>query len=145
MATVKLTTYYEVTVDSIVYRLGSLTSPVSVTVGTGESDIRRDVVAQNTTKTLVDVTAGPLTDFDFLAIKSDQDVILEMVTDDDGSTGERAYTVKLLAGNLFVLTSDVSYANYTVNFGGGTLDKITTVRVRNLGSTSANVESHAWT
>lgn len=143
MATIKLTTYYEVTVDSITYRLGSLT-PVEITASAGESDIRRDVVAQNTTKTLLDVTAGPLTDFDFACIVSDQDVHVELICDDDASIGQKELTVKLLANCPFVLSSDVSYANYTANFGGGTLDKITTIRVRNLGATSANVTIHAW-
>ena len=144
MATISYISYYEANVGGILYKLGSV-EPVSITAGTGEVDIRRDVVATNTTKTLVDVTAGSITDFDFLMVVSDQDVHLEMITDDDASIGQKEYTVKLLANCPFALSSDISYANYTANFGGGTLDKITTVRVRNLGATSANVTCHTWT
>ena len=140
--TIKLTARYEVTVGGNTYSLGS-PDPVSISVA-GQSFIQRVSVAQNTTVTLLDTTAD-LANFDFAFILSDQDVILELVTDDDASVGEEPYTIKLLANVPFVLGSNVSYANYTVNFGGGTLDVINTIRVRNLGATTANVSIHAWT
>lgn len=140
--TIKLTSRYEVTVDGQIYSLGS-PDPVSITVA-GQSFIQRVSVAQNTTVTLLDTTTD-LSDFDFAMILSDQDVILELVTDDDASVGEEPYTIGLKANVPFVLARDDSYANYTVNFGGGTLDVINTIRVRNLGATTANVSIHAWT
>ena len=59
--------------------------------------------------------------------------------------GDELYTLELSAGVPLVLGDDVSYANYTVNFGAGTLDVIQRVRVRNLGATTANVTLLAGT
>ena len=140
--TLKITARYEVLVDGVLYALGP-TAPASLSVA-GQNFCQRVTVAQNTTVNLLDVTQD-LADFDFLFVVSDQDVMLELVTDDDDGVGEEAYTVELKAGIPFLLASDTSYANYTVNFGGGTLDVITTVRARNLGATTANVSIHAWT
>ena len=140
--TIKLTSRYEVVVNGVIYSLGS-SEPVSISVA-GQNFQQRMACAQNTTVTLLDTTAD-LADFDFLFIVSDQDVYLELVTDDDASIGERSYTVLLAAGVPFVLGSDNSYANYTVNFGGGTIDVITTIRARNLGATTANISIAAWT
>jgi hypothetical protein len=135
---VKYVSYFEVVSDATVIRGGSL-SPVSITAG---SDILFDVrqsLANNTTTVLFDDTesAHPA-DFDFLFIVSTQDIYLELTTDQNAGVGDELYTLPLAANVPFVLARDDSYANYTANFGGGTLDTIERIRARNIsGSTAA--------
>lgn len=114
---------------------GSPSTPVQITLGSGLT-MKRDVsVAQNTTATLFNTT-NDLSDFDFLVITATVDMYLELTTDLDNSVGDEVYTIPLLANVPFILGRDDSYANYTANFAGGTLDVIQRIRVRNLGATT---------
>jgi hypothetical protein len=90
-------------------------------------------------------TAGTeLADFDILLLASDYDLMVELTTDYGNDVGDEPHTFGLLGsgttgtwGPPLILTRDDSYANYTVNFGGGTLDVIDRVRVRNLSASQA--------
>lgn len=120
---------------------GSLVTPALVTAeAVGAAAIDRTIVAAASggTGTLLD-NSTDLAAFAFLFIVSDQDVVLEIVTDANAGVGRVASTVTLKAHVAFVLGSNVAYANYTVSFGGGTLDTIDTLKVKNNGSAAANV------
>ena len=141
MPTLNLLQYASVRVDGRIYEVGSLTKPHGIDV-TGLVHEQIHTVGTETTVKIFDID-DDISDFDFLFIESDQDLILELVTDDDGDVGEEVFTVGLDGsgtagkyGGAFVLCRDTSYANYTVNFGGGTLDNIETIRVRNLNDTT---------
>ena len=110
----------------------------TITLGTGLTFYKMVSIAQSTTGTLYDATTD-LSTFQFLLVVSDQDVYLELTADQNASYGTELITTKILAGIPFVLGTNAAYANYTVNFGGGTVDVIDRVRVRNLGATTANV------
>lgn len=124
-------------------RHGSMTAPTILTF-TGEvKPIVVDVATETTVK-LLDVSVDHMTAFSYVMIAADQDVMIELVTDDGNEVGERVYTIKIEGsgtagtyGPAFELHSNVSYANYTVNFAAGTLDTIETIRVRNLSTTTA--------
>lgn len=75
----------------------------------------------------------------FLHLTADGALMLELTTDTNGSIGDELYTVRLAALAPFTLASGVSYANYTANFGGGTLDVIDRLRVRNLGASAVSL------
>jgi hypothetical protein len=124
--------------DGIAIPFGNASTPKVITLGTGLAGSKPYSVAQNTTKTLFDATTD-LADFDCMIILSDQDVYLELTADQNATYGTQLFAPKVLAGVPFILGSDDAYANYTVNFGGGTVDVIDRVRVRNLGATTANV------
>lgn len=124
--------------DGIPIPFGNASTPKVITLGTGICGKKDVSCAQNTTKTIYDASTD-LADFDFLAILSDQDVMVEFTTDANGGVGDEFYTMELAAGVWFILGDDVSYANYTSAFGGGTLDVIDKIKVRNLGATTANV------
>lgn len=102
------------------------------------------VLAQNAHGTLWDAANGP-TDFTYLEIKSDTGdaanglVFIELTTDENNTYGTRYQTFALLANVPFVLASSASYANYTANFGGGTISAIQKVRVKNLNTATATV------
>lgn len=97
-------------------------------------------VAASTTVTLYDATVDSVSAFDFLWIESDEDVVLEFITDQNNGVGKEVYTVTLIGGGEpFLLGSNVSYANYTTNFAGGTLDVIDKILCRNLGTDTATV------
>lgn len=100
-------------------------------------------LAQNATGTLWLSSQGP-SDFAFAVIQSDTGdanngyVILEETTDVSGTP--QLYT-KALAANVPVFYgSSQSYTGYVANFGGGTLSKIQRFRVKNLNSSTANVQ-----
>jgi len=139
---VQLYQYYIVDIDGKAYRGGSISSPVTVSAA-GQKLDNVYSVATNTVQKIFDVDEGPLSDFDFLWIETDFDVMLELVTDDDADVGEEIYTVPLKGsqtansyGAPLVLIGDDSYAGYTVNFAAGTLDVIETLRVKNLDNTN---------
>ena len=97
-------------------------------------------VAANTTVTLYDSTTDACDDFDFLWIDSNEDVILELITDQNNGVGKRSATIEVTGGGPpEILGSDASYANYTTNFAGGTLDVIDKILCRNLGTDTATV------
>ncbi len=124
--------------------IGSLDIPTFVIPSTGARFEKQALaLAQNSIAKLFDATTD-LPDFTFAYILSDQGtaaapVMLELVTDASNVVKTTPYTVPLLAGVPFVLFGSASYANYTVNFGGGTLSKINLMRVKNLNSGAANV------
>jgi len=91
-------------------------------------------------------TTDNLADFDLLVVTSTAaGVFVELTTDPDNSVGDEVFTVELAANVPLVLGSKRSYANYTADFGGGTIDAIQRVRVKNTGTTAATVELVAVT
>lgn len=126
---------------------GSLDIPVIIPASTAPQVYSKDLsLAQNTSGTLWDATNGP-SDFTYLEIKSDTGdssngwVIVETTTDEGNTYGIKYQTFALRAGVPFILASSVSYANYTANFGGGTLSTIQRIRVKNLNSATALVSA----
>ncbi|MHB1950115.1 MAG: hypothetical protein ACYCQK_01420 [Acidiferrobacteraceae bacterium] len=101
-------------------------------------------LAQNAKGTLWDSANSP-NDFTYAEIKSDTGdsvngwVVIELTTDENNTYGTQYFTIALLANVPLVLGSSSSYANYTANFGGGTLSKIQRVRVKNLNTATATV------
>lgn len=135
-----VTSYGELQVNGEMYRWGNQSQPSRHSV-TGDN-VRDSsfVVSSGGGKVLLWSALADLpASFTLLVIESDQDVVVEFVTDDGGEVGEELATVTVVAGIPLILGSDDSYANYTVNFGGGTLDNIETIRAENSGGTNANV------
>lgn len=123
---------------------GSLDIPTFVVPSSG-APFRKTIeaLAQNSIAKLYDATTD-ISDFTFCYVLSDTGtkaapVMLELVTDNANVVKTTPYTVPLLAGVPFVLFGSTSYANYTVNFGGGTLSVINLLRVKNLNSAAANI------
>lgn len=125
--------------DSRPFGKGKL-QPISLAAIEGKTFEREYTVATTTTQEVFNVT-NDLGSFDYLEVVSDiSGVYVELTTDQNGSVGDEFYTIELVAKLPLILFGDGSYANYTSNFGGGTLDAIERVRVRNVsGSTTAKV------
>lgn len=103
-------------------------------------------VASSTTVTLYDATVDAVSAFDFLWIESDEDVMLELITDQNNGVGKEVYTIEVIGGGPpQIFSSNASYANYTTNFAGGTLDVIDKILCRNLGDDTATVRRVAVT
>lgn len=133
--------YMSVNVDGEHIELGSLTTPITRTLTNDVVYRRVFKVGTETTQKIWDVDDVDLSAFEYLWIATDFDLMLELITDDDGDNGQELYTLGLLGtgtakkyGIPFVLARDDSYANYTINFGGGTLDVIEELTVRNLST-----------
>lgn len=146
MATLRHYSYTEVVLDGTKHSIGSLTDPVEISVS-GELLYDRTFSVATTAKQLIfSVSNVDLADFDFLVVLSDKDdVVLELVTDDGNEVGERVGTYELRANVPFVLGSDDSYANHTVDFAAGTLDSVETLRVKNNNSATARIRVMAVT
>ena len=143
MGTARLYQRLEIDIDGITYSLGSRDVPQTITFGSDLHVLKTLNVAASGTTEVFDVD-DDLADFDVLAIACDRNLVLELVTDDDGNVGQEDFTIGLLGtgtdndfGPLFVLTRDDSYANYTVAFAGGTLDVIERLTVKNLDASNA--------
>ena len=122
----------------------AMQSPVSVTASTGIVHDQSFSLATATTVKIFDIDED-LADFDVLVIVSDTNVYLETVVDDDADVGEVASTIPITANVPFILGRDDAYANYTVNFAGGTLDVIETLRIRNVSGGTAIINIFAAT
>src|SRR3990167_7282585 len=124
MASIHVVSYVQATVNGKKYEFGSLGTPVAIAAASNlVHEITRSV-ATNTTVTLYDATVD-IADFDFLLIASDQTIILEYTTDQNGGVGDEFFTEEWAGSgtaNVYgvprMFTSDASYANYTSNFGG---------------------------
>src|SRR5688500_5163274 len=113
-------------------------NPIEIEV-TGTFTDHRISVAATTTKTIWTASSDELADFDFLWIESDQELYVELTVDVGGEVGDELLTKVIQANQPFVLISDDALANYTANFATGTEDVIDRLRIRNPGSTAANV------
>lgn len=143
MAEALITSFGELAVGGKVYRWGVPSQPTRHTVtGDNARDGLFDVKGSGSGSPVVLLWSAALdlpSSFKLLVLESDQEVVVEFVTDDGNDVGEEVYTVTLSAGIPLILGGDGSYANYTVNFAGGTLDVIEAIRAKNLGATDAVV------
>jgi hypothetical protein len=128
--------YGELAVAGKVYRWGSQ-QPVRHTVTAANVADKVVSVALDATELLWSALVDEPSSFALLVIETDAVVMLELVTDDGADIGEEIITVELNPGFPLMLGDDVSYAGYTVNFGGGTLDKIETIRAKKLSGAAA--------
>jgi len=131
--------------DGIGRVFGSLDLPTILSGFSGAPPLEIGTsLATNATATLWANTGIPA-DFLYGVLISDQGdstngfVMVELTTDLNASIGKEQYTVGLRAGIPFIIPCSSSYANYTDNFGGGTLDHIEQIRVKNLNTSTANV------
>lgn len=137
---------YAVLIDASGQRtvVGSMVDPANLSTSfEGVIDRRVYTVDATTTKLAWDsaATGQPATTFRFLWIKANvEDVYVQLVTDANSGVGDEYYTVELKKGLAFILGSQASYANYTADFGGGTIDTIDEIWIRNTGSAEATVE-----
>lgn len=142
---VKTVCYMEVAIDGIVKRVGSV-SPVSISAATGIAYDKDFSLGNNTTATIFDASAATcLADFDYLIVISSVDMYMELTTDQNNGVGDEILTVPLTANLPFLLGRDDSYANYTSNFGGGTLDVIDRIRARNISGGTGTLRIVALT
>jgi len=123
---------------------GSPDGPIAiggVTVGVKKTF----TLAPNATQILWASTNSDPADFLYARIKSSVGdsangfPMLELTTDLANVSGRQVYTVPLLADGPFKLFGSQSYANYTLNFGGGVLSKIQQFRVKNLNLAAATI------
>jgi len=69
--------------------------------------------------------------------------MLELTTDLAGAVLTGYATLGLIKNLPYELFCSTSYANYTANFGGGTLKTIGRFRVKNLNATTTHCENLA--
>lgn len=122
--------------------LGSLVDPVNLTTSFN-GIVERQVysLAASAATRVYDPSTSPASTFSFLWIRADtEDVFVQLTTDSNNGVGAEQYTVELKKNLALVLGSNVSYANYTPPFSGGTLDVIDEIRVKNTGSETASIE-----
>jgi hypothetical protein len=133
--TVNVTSFITAQLPTGLLRLGR-TTPVAVTAASGLVHDQTLSVTSAASVVLFDATQD-IADFDFLAIVSDQDIYLELTADQNGSFGDELLAFKLKANVPFFLAYDDAYANYTANFGGGTLDVIDRIRAKAVATTAS--------
>lgn len=143
MATLTSYNYIVTVINGITYTFGSLSVPKFFTLSDENAYVYSASIPVSSSASILDVSTD-ISDFDFLLIASDYDVMIEFVTDDGDHVGERSYTIEVAgsgtAGEMgipSILTSNSSYANYTVGFAGGTLDVIEKVTAKNNSTTTA--------
>lgn len=127
---------------------GSMSVPTFIALA-GETLQKRLELSALETAVLFDASADALATWDLAWIQADHDVTLEFVVDQGGEVGTVVFTLVLkgsgVTGQLglpLMLGSQVSVANPTVDFGGGTNDLIEKISVKNASATAvAHVEA----
>ena len=146
MAYAKL--YFALVVEDqsrVLHAIGDLINPVSVPTVTGRVYDQSFSVAASGTQEVFNIDNN-LGDFQILVIVSDTSaVMLEWTVDKNAGVGDEFATQYMAANVPAIIPSDIAYANYTSNFGGGTLDKIERLRVKNTATTTAKVRVFAVT
>lgn len=106
-------------------------------------------VATSTTITCIDTTGddSAVDSFLYCAVMlvsgEANKVFVEFEIDKDNSVGDERITLPLpFDGAMLCIPGYQGYANYTTNFGGGTLDKIERIRLRNTSTGTTAVV--AW-
>ena len=143
MSTVSLTAHFTTTIDGDEVTDGSLTTPISHSIGTAGSEIIYDkifsIAASGGTAKVFDVADNQnLTDFEFLWIVPSVDVLIQLNVDDNNGVGERFFTFRAKANVPFIMSSNVAFANSSDSFGG-TSDFLERINVKNDGSSAAKV------
>lgn len=124
------------------HQLGSMVDPVNLAHDfEGLVERRIHSLAASMTERVWAASDSPIEAFRFLWVRANQeDIYIQLVTDPGNETGDEYYTIQLKKNLAFVLGANGSFANYTADFGGGTLDVIGELWVRNEGSIAATVE-----
>lgn len=141
MATLNVWSAWELTSNGRQRKGGNRSAPVEVTVDGKVKDIST-TLATATTVTPWDGTDTneALTDFDFLWLKSNQNILLELTCDKGAEVGTVVFAKEIQANQDFMLLSDDAMALYTANFATGTEDKIDRLRLRNVSGSTATIE-----
>lgn len=141
MATLNVYQAFDVTVNGVTVARGSRSAPSAVTVAGQKKEWNRSL-ATSTTALAWDGTDTnePLADFDFMYLKSDQDLLVEFTCDKGAEVGTVVFARKVLANEPLMLLHDDAMALYTANFATGTADVIDRIRVRNVSGSTAVVD-----
>lgn len=141
MATLNVYQAFDVTVDGATISRPSRSAPTVITVAGLKKEWKRSL-ATSTTALVWDGTDTnePLADFDFMYLKSDQDLLVEFTCDKGAEVGTVVFARKVLANEPLMLLHDDAMALYTANFATGTADVIDRIRVRNVSGSTAVVD-----
>lgn len=141
MATLRVLSYFEALLGNELVHGGSRSEYREITVSQPHFNQTKLLAAETTWDAWEAGAEEPISDFDFLFIESDlSGVMVELTADKGGEIGTRVFTIGLIANIPLMLPSNLSYANYSADFGAGTLDLIDRIRVRNKSTTlTANV------
>jgi len=117
---------------------GSRATPVEMTID-GKMHEWRGVVPATSSRTIWEASNSnyPISDFDFLMVEADDNVILELTVDANNSVGTKTFAIEVQAGSPFPLLSDDAIANFTTDVATGTEDVIDKIRIRNAVATAS--------
>lgn len=143
MATLRILTYFEIVKsDGRVVAGGSRSKYIEKTVSEPIIDLEKSLAVNNTWDVWGFTTEEPLSAFSLLWITSSvAGLYVELCTDKNGTYGDEPYTLPLEADIPFILADDRSFANYTADFGGGTVDVIDRIRIHNPSGNSAGTSN----
>lgn len=137
MATLKVYQYARLESDGDELSLGSLVAPVDITVD-GKLFEGRKSLATATTYTAW--TAGDvISNWDFLWIKSDQSIKVELTVDYGNEVGTILIPLIVTANAPLMISYDDALAVYTAAFATGTADVIDRIKIRNDSGSTANI------
>lgn len=139
MATLNALNFFEVVTGGRVISGGSRSGYKQFTVGVPLFDETKTLSTGTTWDAWGFSTEEPLSAFQYAFILSDlSGVMIELTTDKAGTYGTQVFTLGLIANVPQTLCSNVSYANYSADFGGGTLSVINRLRINNPSALAAS-------
>lgn len=139
MAGLSLYVYWEaIDANGAVHSGGSRSAPAEIS---GDGLVKHQTIqlADASQETLWD-SDDPISSFEFFAIKSTQELKLELTIDRGGEVGSEEVVLVVPANCWFTLPSDDALANYSGTLSGGTEDVLDEIVVRNESGSDANIE-----
>lgn len=139
MATLNVWQAYELTDNGVQIVGGSRAASKQITVAGQRKEAEKSLATATTWDVWTTGSSEPLTDFDFLWVESDKNVLLELTVDQNNGVGTVVFAIEVQANVPFLLCADDAMANYTANFATGTEDVIDKIRIRNVSGQTAIV------
>lgn len=139
MATLYRYLAYELTVDGETIAGGSHSAASQVTVDGKRAELVKSLATATTWDVWEAGSEEPLSDFDYLFVEADQNVLLELTCDKGNEVGTVVFAKEIPASKPFDLITDDAMAAHTADFGAGTEDVIDRLRIRNVSGSTATV------
>jgi hypothetical protein len=140
LATLSLYAAAQFTVGAVNIAVGSRGGAYSITVDGQHQLLNRSLATSTTWDAWESGAETAITDFDFLWVLSDQNVLVEMTADKAADVGTVVFAQEAQANVPLMLTSDDCMANHTADFATGTADVIDRIRIRNVSGSTATIQ-----
>jgi len=139
MATTIIALHAESKVIGDTNNVGSKVNTYSITIDGSIEEKSKKLAASEKWNVWESNVGGSLASFTMAFVESSEDFQVELTCDKAGGANKRQFVLQGRKNLPMMIPTNVSISGYSDNWGGGTQSQIDMIRVKNVGSTDANV------